>query len=130
MPGARAGWRRNQARVRIFLAMRALAGLQSGDERVIFRTQFLFGAPSISIPLSDTAVLANPRRVYTVFMPLDTLLPCCLLDLVYASSRPEPLREHTTMDLLYIAGIALFWGLCVALAVGCEKLRRAPGGRP
>jgi hypothetical protein len=35
------------------------------------------------------------------------------------------------MDLLYVAGIALFLGLCVALAGGCERLsRRATGGRP
>jgi hypothetical protein len=34
------------------------------------------------------------------------------------------------MDLLYIAGIAVFFGLCLALTIGCEKLRRAPGGRP
>ncbi|SAL55825.1 hypothetical protein AWB66_03045 [Caballeronia telluris] len=34
------------------------------------------------------------------------------------------------MDLLYIAGMAVFVGLCVALVAGCEKLRRAPGGRP
>jgi hypothetical protein len=35
------------------------------------------------------------------------------------------------MDLIYIAGIAGFCGLSLALAIGCEKLhRRAPGGRP
>ncbi|SAL42905.1 hypothetical protein AWB64_04560 [Caballeronia sordidicola] len=34
------------------------------------------------------------------------------------------------MDLLYIAGIVAFWALCAALAIGCDKLRRAPGGRP
>ncbi|SAK42615.1 hypothetical protein AWB76_00434 [Caballeronia temeraria] len=34
------------------------------------------------------------------------------------------------MDLLYLAGIVLFWGLCVALTKGCEILRRrVPGGR-
>jgi hypothetical protein len=34
------------------------------------------------------------------------------------------------MDLFYIAGIVAFWGICSALAIGCDKLRRAPGGRP
>jgi hypothetical protein len=35
------------------------------------------------------------------------------------------------MDLAYLAGIVLFWGICVALAHGCERLRRRPaGGRP
>jgi hypothetical protein len=35
------------------------------------------------------------------------------------------------MDLIYIAGIAVFLGISVALVAGCEKLRRdAPGGRP
>jgi hypothetical protein len=35
------------------------------------------------------------------------------------------------MDLIYIAGIVVFWALCQALVIGCEKLhRRAPGGRP
>jgi hypothetical protein len=34
------------------------------------------------------------------------------------------------MDLLYIAGIIAFWAVTAALAVGCNKLRRAPGGRP
>lgn len=34
------------------------------------------------------------------------------------------------MDLLYLAGIVAFWGLCVALTRGCERLhRRVPGGR-
>ncbi len=34
------------------------------------------------------------------------------------------------MDLLYVTGIALFWGLCAALTVGCERLRcRLPGAR-
>jgi hypothetical protein len=34
------------------------------------------------------------------------------------------------MDLLYLAGIVLFWGLCVALTRGCEQLRRrVAGGR-
>ncbi|MDR5779023.1 potassium ABC transporter ATPase [Caballeronia sp. LZ065] len=35
------------------------------------------------------------------------------------------------MDLFYLAGIVLFLGLCMALASGCEQLRRhPPGGRP
>jgi hypothetical protein len=35
------------------------------------------------------------------------------------------------MDFIYIVGIVVFTGLCLALAAGCEKLRnRAPGGRP
>jgi hypothetical protein len=35
------------------------------------------------------------------------------------------------MDLVYIAGIAVFLWISVALIVGCEKLRKdAPGGRP
>jgi hypothetical protein len=34
------------------------------------------------------------------------------------------------MDLLYIGGIVVFWALAAALAIGCDKLRRAPGGRP
>ena len=34
------------------------------------------------------------------------------------------------MDFIYLAGIALFWGLCVALTRGCERLRRrVSGGR-
>jgi hypothetical protein len=34
------------------------------------------------------------------------------------------------MDLLYLAGIALFWALCVALTRGCALLRnRVQGGR-
>jgi hypothetical protein len=35
------------------------------------------------------------------------------------------------MDFIYLAGIALFMALCMALSVGCEKLHgREPGGRP
>ncbi|WP_440130259.1 potassium ABC transporter ATPase [Trinickia symbiotica] len=35
------------------------------------------------------------------------------------------------MDFVYMVGIAVFLGLTIALAAGCEKLRsRAPGGRP
>ncbi|MBB5413575.1 hypothetical protein OKW38_007417 [Paraburkholderia sp. MM5496-R1] len=34
------------------------------------------------------------------------------------------------MDLVYLIAIAAFGGLVAALAVGCDKLRRAPGGRP
>lgn len=33
------------------------------------------------------------------------------------------------MDLVYLAGIVLFLGLCMALTAGCDKLRRTPGGR-
>jgi hypothetical protein len=34
------------------------------------------------------------------------------------------------MDLIYLAGIVLFWGLCVALTSGCERMRRrVTGGR-
>jgi hypothetical protein len=34
------------------------------------------------------------------------------------------------MDLIYLVGIIAFWGLCVALVSGCEKLaRRSTGGR-
>jgi hypothetical protein len=34
------------------------------------------------------------------------------------------------MDLMYLAGIIAFWALCIALTLGCDKLRRVPGGRP
>ncbi|SAK79684.1 hypothetical protein AWB75_04852 [Caballeronia catudaia] len=35
------------------------------------------------------------------------------------------------MDLFYLAGIVLFWGVCVALTSGCDHLRRrVTGGRP
>jgi hypothetical protein len=34
------------------------------------------------------------------------------------------------MDLLYLIAIAAFAGLVAALAMGCDKLHRAPGGRP
>jgi|GEM_PF-890507 hypothetical protein len=35
------------------------------------------------------------------------------------------------MDLLYLAGIVLVWGLCAALTSGCERLsRRTTGGHP
>jgi hypothetical protein len=42
----------------------------------------------------------------------------------------RPLWEKPGMDIIYIAGIAAFCGVCLALAIGCEKLhRRASGGR-
>jgi hypothetical protein len=34
------------------------------------------------------------------------------------------------MDLLYIAGIVGFCVVIALLVVGCDKLKRAPGGRP
>lgn len=35
------------------------------------------------------------------------------------------------MDFMYLAGIAIFLGLCLALIAGCDKLgNRGPGGRP
>lgn len=34
------------------------------------------------------------------------------------------------MDLFYIAGIVAFAAIVAALTIGCDKLRRAPGGRP
>jgi hypothetical protein len=34
------------------------------------------------------------------------------------------------MDLLYLLAIAVFGGLVALAALGCDKLRRAPGGRP
>lgn len=34
------------------------------------------------------------------------------------------------MDLIYIAAIAVFFGLCAGLVLGCAKLYgRTPGGR-
>jgi len=38
--------------------------------------------------------------------------------------------EGKKMDVFYIAGIAGFCVLSALLVVGCNKLRRAPGGRP
>ncbi|MBK5048820.1 potassium ABC transporter ATPase [Paraburkholderia sediminicola] len=35
-----------------------------------------------------------------------------------------------TMDLLYLIAIIAFSGLVAAFVIGCDKLRRAPGGRP
>ena len=35
------------------------------------------------------------------------------------------------MDFMYLVVIAIFFGLCVALTAGCDKLRkRGAGGRP
>lgn len=34
------------------------------------------------------------------------------------------------MDLLYIIAIVAFSALVAAFVAGCDKLRRAPGGRP
>jgi len=34
------------------------------------------------------------------------------------------------MDVWYIGGLAVFTVLTLALIVGCDKLRRGPGGRP
>lgn len=34
------------------------------------------------------------------------------------------------MDLLYLIAIVAFGGLVAAFVMGCEKLHRAPGGRP
>jgi hypothetical protein len=34
------------------------------------------------------------------------------------------------MDLFYIVGIGAFGALCLLFTAGCDKLRRAPGGRP
>ncbi|WP_341316509.1 potassium ABC transporter ATPase [Paraburkholderia sp. IMGN_8] len=34
------------------------------------------------------------------------------------------------MDLLYLIAIATFGGIVAAFVIGCDKLRRAPGGRP
>jgi hypothetical protein len=34
------------------------------------------------------------------------------------------------MDLLYLIEIIVFSGIVAAFVIGCDKLRRAPGGRP
>ncbi len=34
------------------------------------------------------------------------------------------------MDVVYVAGLVLFSALMLAMIVGCDKLRRGPGGRP
>lgn len=73
----------------------------------------------------------KPLRVYAIFTLALSLLSRRLLDLLYALGCPDPLRENTRMDFMYLVGIAIFLGLCVALAAGCDKLRnRGPGGRP
>ena len=69
--------------------------------------------------------------VYAIFTRVRSLFSWRLLDLLYASRCPDPLRENTKMDFIYLVGIAIFLGLCVALTAGCDKLRnRGPGGRP
>jgi hypothetical protein len=42
----------------------------------------------------------------------------------------ESLVGDQTMDLLYLIAIIAFSGLVAAFVIGCDKLRRAPGGRP
>jgi Potassium-transporting ATPase A subunit len=70
-------------------------------------------------------------HLYAFFTSPASLLSCRLFRLVYPSRCPDPLLENTRMDFVYIVGIVVFCGLCLALAAGCEKLRsRAPGGRP
>jgi hypothetical protein len=34
------------------------------------------------------------------------------------------------MDVLFLAGVALLWGLMVLLVAGFRKLERPQGGRP
>lgn len=34
------------------------------------------------------------------------------------------------MDVFYLAGIAGFCALSALLIIACDRLRRAPGGRP
>ena len=69
--------------------------------------------------------------VYTIFTPAPSLLSWRLFDLLYALGCPNPLGERPTMDFMYLVGIAVFLGLCVALTAGCDKLRkRGTGGRP
>jgi hypothetical protein len=38
--------------------------------------------------------------------------------------------EGIAMDLIYLIAIVAFGALVTALAIGCDKLHRAPGGRP
>ncbi len=42
----------------------------------------------------------------------------------------ESVVGDQAMDLLYLIAIVAFGGLVAAFVVGCDKLRRAPGGRP
>jgi hypothetical protein len=34
------------------------------------------------------------------------------------------------MDMWYVGGLVLFTALILAMIVGCDKVRRGPGGRP
>ena len=42
----------------------------------------------------------------------------------------ESVVGDQAMDLLYLIAIIAFSGLVAAFVIGCDKLRRAPGGRP
>jgi hypothetical protein len=71
-------------------------------------------------------------HLYTVFIP-HRLVFSMHLSSGKICRFPALTRSfrRTEMDLIYIAGIAVFWGVCLALTIGCEKLhRRASGGRP
>jgi hypothetical protein len=80
--------------------------------------------------MSSADEKADALDFYTIFISPVPLLTGRLRADNYPLARLKPLGEIKTMDLLYIAGIIAFWAVCAALAIGCDKLRRAPGGRP
>jgi hypothetical protein len=81
--------------------------------------------------------LANQRTgrpFRTIFTPSLCLCPLSFSE-VYPDTltlRPSQIRYRGSqqMDLLYVAGIVGFCVLIALLVVGCDKLKRAPGGRP
>jgi hypothetical protein len=79
---------------------------------------------------STPAARAGALDFYTIFTSFFRLFASRLRAITYALARLKPLGEIEAMDLLYIGGIIVFWALAAALAIGCDKLRRAPGGRP
>jgi hypothetical protein len=68
--------------------------------------------------------------IYTIFISSSVVFPDRLPRLGYSSSGQIRYRGTQLMDLIYIAGIVGFCVLMALLVVGCDKLKRAPGGRP
>jgi hypothetical protein len=68
--------------------------------------------------------------VYAIFISSSLLFPDRLPRLRYSSLGQIRYRGTQLMDLIYIAGIVGFCVLMALLVVGCDKLKRAPGGRP
>jgi hypothetical protein len=71
-----------------------------------------------------------PVRICTFFTRTSHFFSKTFMSVSVIFTPALSVTGEVEMDLIYLVGVVAFWGLCVALVRGCDRLaRRSSGGR-